>query len=138
MPAARAAAEVGGVTAMHDPTEGGLATGLRELAIASEVGLEVEAGKIPVLPLTRDFCAALGLDPLGLIASGSLVITVWPEAEGRLLAALRAAGQQACAIGRLLPRAEGLWMVAEGKRRPLPEFARDEVARFLEDQASGP
>jgi len=135
--AARAAAQVEGVTAMHDPTEGGLATGLRELAIASEVGLEIESDQIPVLPLTRDFCAALGLHALGLIASGSLLITVRAEAAERLLAALRAAGLQVAAIGRVLSQGEGLWMMRGGQRRPLPEFPRDEVARLFEEGAAG-
>ena len=135
--AARVGACTPGVSAMHDPTEGGLATGLRELAIASGVGLEIAADEIPTLPYTQDFCTALGLNPLGLIASGSLVITVRPKRVEELLAALRSASVEASTIGRVLPEADGLWLRDEEKRGPLPEFFRDEVARFLGEQAGG-
>ncbi len=60
---ARVALQVGGITALHDPTEGGLATGLRELALASGVGLEIVGEAIPLLPLTGQVCAALGVGP---------------------------------------------------------------------------
>lgn len=134
VPAARAAMAAGGVTALHDPTEGGLATGLRELGAASEVGLEANAEAITVLPLTRQVCAALELDPLGLIASGALLVAARPEAAEATLASVRKAGVNAAIIGRVLPQAEGLWLVTAGERRPLPEFARDEVARFLDEE----
>ena len=78
VPAARAAASVG-VTAMHDPTEGGLATGLVELAAAASAGLEVDLQAICVLRETQSVCDALGLDPLGLLASGSLLAAASPE-----------------------------------------------------------
>jgi hydrogenase expression/formation protein HypE len=70
---ARIAMQAGGVTAMHDPTEGGLATALRELASASGKGLTIDRDAIPILPECRIMCDALDLDPLGLIASGSLL-----------------------------------------------------------------
>ncbi len=132
VPAARAAAGVEGVTAMHDPTEGGLATGLRELALASGVGLEIDEDRIPVLALTHEVCAALDLDPLGLIASGSLLVSLRPSAREMLLGELTSAGIQAAVIGLVVPGGDGLWVRAAGQRRPLPEFPRDEVARFFE------
>lgn len=135
--AARAAVAAGGVTALHDPTEGGLATGLRELAMASGVGLEVEACAIPLLGLTRRVCEALGLDWAGLIASGSLLAATRPEAADAVVGALRSEGRPASAIGRVLPPGQGLWLVEAGARRPLPEFARDEVARFFAAQEGG-
>ena len=130
--AARAAADVG-VTAMHDPTEGGIATGLLELALASKVGLEIEGERIPVLPLTRDICTRLGADPLGLIASGALLVTVRPEGAEGMLRALQGLGREAAVIGRALPEGEGLSLVVEGKRQPLPRFSRDEVARLFDE-----
>jgi hydrogenase maturation factor len=132
VPAARAAAAGGAVTAMHDPTEGGLATGLRELALASGVGLEVEAERIPVLPLTRSVCAALDLNALGLIASGSLLVTVRPEAADEVVAAVAKVMSDVAAVGRVTAESEGLWLLSEGKRQPLPEFPRDELARFFD------
>jgi len=70
---ARIAVETVPVHAMHDPTEGGLATGLLEVALAAQVGLRLRREAIPVLPECRAACEALGLDPLGLIASGALI-----------------------------------------------------------------
>jgi len=134
VPAARAAMAAGGVAALHDPTEGGLATGLRELGTASAVGLEIDAGAIPVLGLTRQICQALELDPLGLIASGALLVAARPEAAEATLASVRKAGVEAAIIGKVLPNAEGLWLVTAGERQPLPQFARDEVARFLDEE----
>jgi hydrogenase maturation factor len=128
------AAAAYGVTAMHDPTEGGIATGLAELALASEVGLEIDAGEIRVLPVTRSICDRLGLDPLGLIASGSLLATVRPEAAEGLLRAASDMKPGASVIGRVLGKAEGATLLVGRKRCPLPHFARDEVARFFEEQ----
>lgn len=134
LPEALLAAEQHPVHSLHDPTEGGLATALRELAMASGLGLAVEAGQIPVLPETAAVCAALGLDPLGLLASGSLLATCAPAAAPALLAAWAAAGIPATAIGRMLPPDDGLWLVGPGgERAPLPPFARDELARAFEE-----
>ena len=76
---ARRAGEVARVHAMHDPTEGGLATGLRELAEASGLGMRVEMEKIAVFPETEVLCGKLRLDPLGLLASGALLIVTAEE-----------------------------------------------------------
>ncbi len=128
------AAAACGVTAMHDPTEGGIAAGLAELALASGVGLEIDAGRIPVLPVTCSICDSLGLDPLGLIASGSLLATARPEATEPLLRAASERKREAAVIGRVVGKAEGATLLVGGERRPLPDFARDEVARFFEEQ----
>lgn len=86
-------------TAMHDPTEGGVAAGLQELARASGVRLEVDRAAIPVRTETRTLCAAAGVDPLEIFGSGAVVATV-PEQEcGSALAALADAGIEAAAIG---------------------------------------
>lgn len=132
--AAQAACGAGGVTALHDPTEGGLATGLLELALASGVGLEIEADAVPALPLTREVCAALGLDPLGLIASGSLLIAAKAAAADGVLRALADAGVSAACIGRVVGPEHGLLLLERGRARPIPRFAQDEVARYFEEQ----
>lgn len=120
--------------AMHDATEGGLATALREVAEASGVGLHVDAGRIPVLPETRAICAALGLDPLGLLASGCLIAAVAPEDERATLAALASVGIDAAVIGEATLPDEGLRLIDGGTGRPWPAFARDELARYLDSQ----
>ncbi|MSQ08408.1 MAG: hydrogenase expression protein [Dehalococcoidia bacterium] len=129
---ARAALAAGGVNAMHDPTEGGLATALAEVAAAAKCGLEVDADAVPVFPETLAFCAALGADPWGLISSGALLISVTPGDESGVLASLESVGISGAVIGRLTPLAEGLVLVKGGKRGVLPRFERDEMARLLE------
>ncbi len=119
------------VHAMHDPTEGGLATALRELAVAAGVGLELELAAIPVLPACRAFCDALGLDPLGLIASGALLATVASEDAAPLIEALDVEGIPAWEIGRVTPADEGLTLRTPSGTALLPEFERDELARYF-------
>jgi hydrogenase maturation factor len=128
---ARILAQLGGVTAMHDPTEGGLATGLAEMARAGGHGLRVKQETIPVLPECREICAALGLDPMGLIASGCLLAAVAPDHTGQALAELGRAGIPAALIGEVRPREEGLILDSAAGARPLPRFERDEVARYF-------
>jgi hydrogenase expression/formation protein HypE len=132
--AARALREAVAVHAMHDATEGGLATAVREMAEASGVGLRIEARRIPVLPETEAICAALGLDPLGLLASGCLIAAVAPLDQAAALAALEAAGVTVAAIGEALPADTGLWLVDGDAHHPLPVFARDELARWLAER----
>jgi len=88
-------------TAMHDPTEGGVAAGLSELARASEVRLEVSREAIPVREETRALCEAAEVDPLRIFGSGSVVAAV-PEAEVEdALEALADAGLEGAEIGRV-------------------------------------
>jgi len=129
---AQVALGAGRVHAMHDPTEGGLATGLQELAQASKVGLEVDAEVVPVLPETAALCAHFGLDPAGAIASGALLLAVAAEDAAAITAALQAAGIAASVIGRVLPAGDGLWLRQGSERRPLPSFERDEITRLFE------
>lgn len=91
-----------GVTAMHDPTEGGVAGGLHELADASRVGFDVDGSKIPVAQETRAICAHFGIDPLQLISSGSLLITTKPGRARTVLNALKRAKIQATEIGGIV------------------------------------
>lgn len=137
VPEARLACESVDVHAMHDPTEGGLATGLYEMATAAGVGILVDEDRIPVLPETALVCRQLGLAPLGLLASGSLIMAVPPAETARLHAALAQAHIAAATIGRVTPAAEGVKMrTVEGEVVDLPQFARDEVARYLDESGS--
>lgn len=129
---ARIALEVGGVHAMHDPTEGGLATGLRELAQASGVGLRLEESRLPLLPECERLCRHFGLDPLGLIASGALLLAVEGQRATAIVERLRSEGIQATVLGEAVPAEEGLRLCrADGSTRELPNFARDEIARLF-------
>jgi hydrogenase maturation factor len=120
------------VHCMHDPTEGGLSTALWEIAEAAGVGILVEEGSIPVLPQCQALCRSLGLDPLGLLSSGALVITLPPAQTPGLLGALSEAGIEAREIGRVVERGQGVRIHSAGEIRELPFFERDELARFLE------
>lgn len=117
--------------ALHDPTEGGLATGLRELALASGYGVTVDERAIPIYPETRALCDALGLDPLGLIASGALLAAVEPGASGEALALLQQAGIPAASIGRVEADPARLELVTNAGVAPLPAFPVDELARLF-------
>ena len=129
---ARIALASGEVHAMHDPTEGGLATGLRELAAAADLGLLVERDSVPVLPECALMCRHLGLDPFGLIGSGSLLAAAAPDDAEAIVDALREAGIAAAVIGRMVDADQGLELrAADGSLEPLPSFARDELARLL-------
>ena len=129
--AAAIACDTVDVHAMHDPTEGGVATALLELATAANVGLRVDAESIPVLPECHVICDALGLDPLGLIASGALLATLPPQDAERLITTLDQEGIPASVIGSVTPASEGLRLVVNGVDGPLPTFERDELARFF-------
>lgn len=94
------AMEAGGVTAMHNSTEGGVLGGLFEIAGASGVGMEVEEARIIYPDEVRIVCEALGIDPLMAIAEGSLLITADPAFSGRIIEALGAKGIAASIIGK--------------------------------------
>lgn len=128
---ARLAADAGGVHSMHDPTEGGLATGLREVAAAAEVGLLIEGDAIPVFPETQALCRAFGLNPLGLLASGCLVLTCAKEATDGILRAFREAGIHASIVGKVTDQSEGLVWKVSGRARSFPEFPVDELAKVF-------
>jgi hydrogenase maturation factor len=129
---ARIAVQSGEVHAMHDPTEGGLAAGLLELARAADVGLRVERGKIFVFPETERVCRQFALNPLGLIASGALLIVAPPAEAAKIRKALHREGIPVETIGETWPKKKGIKIVEEGRMRDLPVFARDEIARFFE------
>jgi hydrogenase expression/formation protein HypE len=120
------------IHAMHDPTEGGLSTALMELAAAAGVGLLVEQERIPILAETKAICDRLGLDPLGLLASGALLIAL-PRAEtSKLLRALHDTGIDATTIGEVVEARMGLKMRTPAGIVDLPQFERDELARFFD------
>ena len=95
------AAVPGAVRVLRDPTRGGLATTLNEIARQSGVGMRLQEAAIPVKPQVDAACELLGLDPLYVANEGKLVAIVAPDAADALLAALRAhpLGADAARIG---------------------------------------
>jgi hydrogenase expression/formation protein HypE len=128
---ARLAASDRMATAMHDVTEGGLATALLELSSAGRHRIAVEMEKIPVSPLTRKICDRLGLNPLGLIGSGSLLICCAPEASTVLIERLQQAGIAAARIGRVLEEGAGIEARDQGVPVEWPHFAVDEITKLF-------
>jgi hydrogenase maturation factor len=133
VPEARAACAAARVHAMHDPTEGGVATACWELAQAADVGLRVDRERIPILPEGRVLCEAFGLDPLGTIASGSLLLAVDPADAERVTAACRGAGIDCAAIGRVTEPSAGVSLTTGGHARPMPTFPQDEITRMFSE-----
>lgn len=129
--AAQTAAAATTLHGMHDPTEGGLATGLREVAQAAGVGLCVNQAALPLFELGARLCAEFGLDPLGAIASGALLIVVPPEGEAPLLAALQAAAIPATTIGHLTADPDDVTLLTPAGPVPLPAFDVDEITRLF-------
>lgn len=130
---ARAASNAGRVTAMHDPTEGGLITALWELAEASGRTLVFDPDAVPVPELSQRLCSHLGIDPLASIASGALLLSVAAEDVDRVAEAVEAAGIRCAEIGRVEAGEPAVFRQgAQGREAcPLPE--RDEIARLFEE-----
>ena len=100
---ARIAQSAGGVTAMHDPTEGGLAAALWELAEASHVSIVVNPEAIPVPAISSRICRFLDIDPLAAIASGALLLSVEADRAEIVQSALENAGVLCARIGDVEP-----------------------------------
>jgi hydrogenase maturation factor len=124
--AALAAAELG-ATALHDPTEGGLAAGLHELAHASGVAVRVDLDAVLWFGPGVAVCRALGADPWGALASGTLLAAFPSESAATAVAELSARGHTAAAIGAAEPGAG----VVDAGGTPVARPPRDEVERVL-------
>ncbi|NNG00343.1 MAG: HAD hydrolase-like protein [Desulfobacteraceae bacterium] len=131
LPEAKIAMDNGGVTAMHDVTEGGLATAVSELAVAGQHHLHIDMDKIPIFEETSEICKLLDIDPMGLIGSGSLLICCMEPEADRLLARLQKAGIDAVTIGKVLEKGAGV--TAKDKNRSIgwPNFETDEITRLF-------
>jgi hydrogenase maturation factor len=130
---AQIALQVGHIHAMHDPTEGGVATALNEMAVAAQVDLRIDRDKVPIYPETQTLCNYCGLDPWGVIASGSLLIAVRAAEADRVVEALRRDQIEATVIGQVIQKSDRPIVLAEfaGKIEPLRVFERDEIAKLF-------
>ncbi len=117
--------------AMHDPTEGGISMGLYEMARASGVGIEVYREKIPIIKDAQRVFQHFGVDPMGLIASGTLLMAVRPEDTEKVIRALQRASIPATVVGSVRSKKCGINIIEDGKKKPLRIYQRDEITKIL-------
>ncbi len=113
------AAGAGALDAVHtlrDPTRGGVATTLNEIASASEVYIEIREDLIPVREEVHGACEILGLDPLYVANEGKLIAIVGAEVADQIVARMRkhAYGRDACIIGEVKPEPKGIVAMRTG------------------------
>jgi len=128
--AARIACEVGSVHSMHDPTEGGLINGMIEMAWASEKEIEVDLEKVLVYKESRILCQEFGLNPLGVIASGALLLTVSPSDLSPIQKAFRKNSIPFQVIGKVKKGPARVLRIDGKKRKELEPFPRDEILKI--------
>jgi len=116
---------------MHDPTEGGLKTGLWEMAYASNVGMRIEKKKIPILKETEAVCKLYGLDPLGLLASGALLLVVDGGKVRKLCQIYEKEGIECSVIGEVISREKGVKIVEGKEELSLFQPNQDELSKLL-------
>lgn len=109
----------GGVTAMHDATEGGVYGGLTEVAAASHVGMRIELSAIPVLPEVRTICDHVGMDVYASISEGTLVCSVTPDRAEAFVDALAEKGIEAAVVGEMTEPGAGRVLVTDDGEVPL-------------------
>ncbi len=125
----------GYVHAMHDCTEGGVLGAAFEMSLASEVGFEMDESLVPVAPETRRICARNSVDPLKLIGSGSLLLSVEPGKERLLQDALKPICK-ATVIGSYVKKGRTL-VTRDGSRQTLRAAPEDELWRVLSRRTGG-
>lgn len=133
LPLARALWEMPGLRFMRDPTRGGLATVMHEVAQGAGLAVRLDEGAIPVRPPVRSLCEMLGYDPLYLACEGRLVAIVAPDEADAALRAWRGlpGGTEAVAVGRLEEgRARVVLQTEIGGERLLDELEDDPLPRI--------
>jgi hydrogenase expression/formation protein HypE len=128
---AQIAAGAGEVTAMHDPTEGGLSAALWELSEACGHALVVNMTAVQVTDLSRRICQFFNLDPYATIASGALLLTAKPYSTDAIAQALAAAGIPCTPIGRVEAGDTGVWDESDGQRSLLTRPEQDEITKLF-------
>ncbi|MBX0287293.1 AIR synthase family protein [Halomicroarcula sp. F28] len=115
---ARTAFETGGVTAMHDATEGGIAGGLVEMASGAGVRFDIEADAMPLAPGVATVCEAIEVDPWTVTSAGTLLCTVESGHGEAVVDALDDRGTPAAVVGTVT---DGEGVFVDGERRSAPE-----------------
>ncbi len=122
------------VHAMRDPTRGGLASTLNEIAQASGVGIAIDEARLPVRTEVQSACELLGLDPVYVANEGKAVFFVAPEAAEKVLAVLRAhpLGRDAALIGHVTAEHKGMLVArtAMGSNRVIAQQIGEQLPRI--------
>ena len=129
---AQIACESASIHSMHDPTEGGLINGLIEMAWASEKEIEVDLKKVYIYKESQLLCHIFGLNPLGVIASGSLLLTISPSDLLNLEKAFRKVSIPIQVIGKVNKGPARVVVKEERSLRELKPFSRDEILKIYE------
>ena len=117
---------------MHDVTEGGVLGSLLEMSIASKLGFQLDREKVPIDPSTVDICSKLGIDPLRLIGSGSLLIACTKIDSSEVIAELKAAKISCTEMGTFLPSSSDRLLVSGNHRERLSsDSVQDELWPML-------
>jgi len=120
------------IHAMHDPTEGGLAGGLYEIAFASQAGLLVETENIPILEESKILCAEYHLEPLRTITSGTLIIVAPQKSAKRIADILKAEHIESSIIGEIKENSFGVKIINnQGILENLKYTAKDEITKIF-------
>jgi hydrogenase expression/formation protein HypE len=127
---AKIARDSGWTMAMHDVTEGGLATALAELSIAGGYRIQINMDDIPVFELTEKICGLLHIDPLGLIGSGSLLICCRRNRSVPLIKKIKSAGIDIVRIGMVMGAGCGVDAFSQRGAALWPSFEADEITRL--------
>lgn len=128
---ARLALQIGGVHALHDPTEGGLAMGLHELAIAARAGIKIFEDEILILLESKLLCDQYDIDPLGAIASGALLIVADQYYTHKIIDIFKENKIDIKNIGKMMPVEYGVKLIVNDKEIDLPEYHQDEITKLF-------
>ena len=130
--AAQTARASGQISAMHDPTEGGVATAIHELADAAGVGFVVDVDRVPVWPATRDLADRFQISPLGLLSSGALLFTASSAAEADITSRFASTAIPVTRIGTMVANRAHRIAKSVDTQRALPRYDADEITRVFE------
>ncbi len=129
---AQIAIQAGKVNAMHDPTEGGLAGALWELAIASQKTLVIEAERVFIPQLAMEICDIFNLNPFACLASGALLLISPPSDTRDIIQIMTSSGIYCDSIGKVEGGLPEVYQTAHTNRRLLPRPERDEIGKLFE------
>ncbi len=118
------------LSSAHDPTEGGVATGIHEIALRSNVGARIFWDKLPIKRETTMICRHFKLDPLGILSSGVFLFTAQPPQARNACNTLAENGIPAVIIGEITDNPEEIILERGGEVSPLPVFVQDELIKL--------